>query len=353
MADQATDEMQVGSGDRATSSPLAADGASPHAGTTDVSPSPDASGNGLFGAQLEPVLLAQCGGRLSRVNWFRTDWQRGGALTGYATWSGDDGQDHAVVVKMPVPPREVLWLGRLQSDDGEATRVVPRVYARGEALGGYDLAWVVMERLAHGPLGTAWGPAAFGLRVDAAARFYKAAGAFAVRGEPRGHDWADVLKRARKHIRDQEFPDASRWSAALKKAHRKIGKWTQMWEQRPVKGYIHGDLHLGNAMTRCAPPGGPAVLFDLAQVCPGHWVEDAVDVEHLYWAQPHLLDGHRPAAEIAKARKARGLEVDADWPRLAAVRRALLAMSTPVMMRQDGGTKHVQAALEVLEREVG
>ena len=37
----------------------------------------------LFGAQLEPVLHQACGGRLSPVRWFRTDWQHGGALTGY------------------------------------------------------------------------------------------------------------------------------------------------------------------------------------------------------------------------------------------------------------------------------
>jgi len=349
MADQATDEMQVGSGDRATSSPLAADGASPHAGTTDVSPSPDASGNGLFGAQLEPVLLAQCGGRLSRVNWFRTDWQRGGALTGYATWSGDDGQDHAVVVKMPVPPREALWLGRLQSDDGEATRVVPRVYARGEALGGYDLAWVVMERLPHGPLGATWEGREFDLLIEAAGRFYEAADQFAPTGEAQQRDWRALFEQARRAVRDKALPEAQRWSKALKKAHRRLKKWIAVWEDRPVEGWCHGDLHLANALTREPPPHGPALLIDPAEVHAGHWVEDAVYLEHLYWGRDDRLAGRDLVKAIARARKEYGLGVESEWPRLADLRRVLLAGGAPAYLASEGGRVHLHAALDVLE----
>jgi len=139
------------------------------AGGVGAQPGP---GNGQtpFGAALEPVLLASCGGRLSAVSWFRTDWQRGGALTGYATFKDDDDTDHAVVVKLPVPPRERSWMVRLQ----DAGDVVPRVFAHGEALGGYDMAWVVMERLPHGPIGSAWGGAGFDLVTDAIGRFYAA-----------------------------------------------------------------------------------------------------------------------------------------------------------------------------------
>ncbi|MFP3422344.1 hypothetical protein R0K19_23525, partial [Bacillus sp. SIMBA_161] len=44
-------------------------------------------GGGPLGATLEPIVRAACGGRLSPVTWFRTDWQRGGAATGYATFT--------------------------------------------------------------------------------------------------------------------------------------------------------------------------------------------------------------------------------------------------------------------------
>lgn len=356
MDQQATPESRFGLGDQARpSQPVAASSPSPSETppTGQASPSPaDAGLNGPFGAQLEPVLRQQCGDRLSAISWFRTDWQRGGALTGYATWAGGDAAPRDVMVKMPVPPRERLWLQRLQDAD-DAEPVVPRLYAQGEALGGYDLAWVVMERLPHGPLGSAWGGEAFGLAIDAAARFHRATDRHEPSGPPLQYDWDDMLKKARAHIASQSFPDAPRWKAALKKAAKKLKKWRSAWDERPITGWVHGDLHLGNAMTRCDPPGGPAVLFDLAHVRPGHWVEDAVYFEHLYWSHTELLGGHRIGAELAKARKAQGLAVDADWPRLAQVKRALFAMTTPVLIHHDGGHQHIHAALEVLEREVG
>lgn len=104
-----------------------------------------------FGASLEPFLRDACENRLSTVNWFRTDWQRGGALTGYATYRDDAGKDQNVVVKLPVGPTERRWLARLgRTSNG----VVPRVWATGQSLGEYDMAWVVMEQLPHGPLGS-------------------------------------------------------------------------------------------------------------------------------------------------------------------------------------------------------
>ena len=66
-----------------------------------------------FGANLEPALLEATDHRLSAIRWFRTDWQRGGALTGYAKYREEDGRDQAVVVKLPVPPGERQWLVRL------------------------------------------------------------------------------------------------------------------------------------------------------------------------------------------------------------------------------------------------
>jgi len=353
MAEQATPEHRLGLGDQAVPTPPPAASASPSpasAGGADDQAVPPI--NGPFGAQLAPVLLDQCDGRLSSINWFRTDWQRGGALTGYATWTGDEGEAYPVVVKMPVPPRERLWLARLQQTDGQPP-VAPRLFAHGDALGGYDLAWVVMERLPHGPLSPAVGGAAFELTIDAAARFYKRADAHAPTGKPLERDWDDVCKHARKVVREHELPHGARWSAALKKASRKLKKWSKLWEQRPMTGHVHGDLHLGNALPRHEAPQGPALLIDFAHTRPGHWVEDAVYFEHLYWSHAELLDGHRIAAEIARARKAQGLAVDADWPRLAQVKRALFAMQSPLTLPADGGRAHLDAALTVLEREVG
>ncbi len=301
-----------------------------------------------FGAELEPVLLSACHQRLSAVNWFRTDWQRGGALTGYATYIDDSGQPQPVVVKLPVPPGERQWLERLQAADN----VVPKLYAHGETLGGYDLAWVVMERMAHGPLGSAWGGKEFDLLVQTAGRFYAAAQAYPVTTTPPKRDWDRIFHHAREQVHRHNLAQEQRWSKALKKAHRKLKKWLAVWDHRPVDQWCHGDLHLGNAMTRLPPPQGPAVLIDFAVVHPGHWVEDAVYFEHLYWSRPDRLGGRKFCKAIAHERKQHGVKVDPDWSRLASVMRALFAMSTPVMLEQVGDPRHVHAALEVLEREV-
>ena len=300
-----------------------------------------------FGTHLEPALQEACDGRLSHVNWFRTDWQRGGALTGYATYCDETGE-HAVVVKMPVPPRERRWLTLLQE-----TEVAPRVHRHGESLGGYDFCWVVMERFAHGPIGHAWGGKGFELVIDAVVRFSAAARHIEPDGPRRHHDYEAIHHQARENIHRHGVAQEQRWNKALKAAHRMLKDWLAVWDTRPVKEWCHGDLHLGNAMTRTPPPSGPAFLLDFAEVHCGHWIEDAVHLEHLYWGRRDKLEGHRICKEIARARKALHLPVDEDWPRLAQIHRALLAMSTPAVLRFAGDPHHVQAALEVLEAEVG
>ncbi|MEM9884157.1 MAG: phosphotransferase, partial [Planctomycetota bacterium] len=265
-----------------------------------------------FGATLEPVLRDHCAGRLSPINWFRTAWQRGGALTGYATFADDTGDPHPVVVKLPVPPRERRWLLTLQTDT-EADRVVPRLFAHGESLGAYDFAWVVMQRLPHGPLGPAWAGREFDLVVAAAGRFYRQTAGVPLdpHAGPRQRDWQDILDRGRKHVQDRGTNDPQRWKAALKRAAKKLDAWTGPWLARPAGDWCHGDFHLGNAMSHWPadhdhPDDAAGVLIDLAEVRVGHWVEDAVYLEHLFWSRPHRLAGRKLVSMIARQRKAHG-----------------------------------------------
>jgi len=314
-----------------------------------AAPIPGDARQSFFGHALEPALRRACGDRLSEITWFRTDWQRGGALTGYATYAtDDDGQPHGVVVKLPVPPCERHWLIALQPHDG----VAPRVYAHGDAVNGYDLAWVVMERLTHGPLGGAWGGAEFDLLAEAVGRFYAAADAHPRVGEPLRKDWPAIYERSRKQAHHFSLAESQRWNTALKRAHRKLRDWIVRWEDRPCDDWCHGDLHLANAMTRRPAPHGPAVLFDFARTRVGHWIEDAVYFEHLFWARRDKLDGRKLCSMIAQERRAHGLPVRDDWPKYAELKRTLLAMSTPAMLQHDGDPRHVHAALEVLERAV-
>lgn len=301
-----------------------------------------------FGAGLEPILNQSCGGRLGKITWFRTDWQRGGALTGYAGYRGDDSAELPVVVKLPVPPGERRWLIQLQGSD-----VAPRLYAHGEQLNGYDMAWVVMERLPHGPLNcAAWGGAAFDLLVDAVVRFWSATRDVPLKGEVRLRDYEAIREEARESIHLHGVANEQRWNKALKKGHQRMREWIPMWNDRAAECWCHGDLHLGNAMTRVAAPNGPAVLLDFAEVHRGHWVEDAVNLEHLYWARRDRLEGRKICKQIARQRKAMGLQVEEDWAKLAAIYRGLVAMCTPAILRHVGDPLHVEAALEVLEAQV-
>lgn len=305
-----------------------------------------------FGSALLPALIRACDDRLSQVNWFRTSWQRGGALTGYGQYRNDSGQDEPVVVKMPVPPQERQWLDHLQPHRHEAGEVVPRLYASDTSLNGYDLAWVVMERLPHGPIDSTWQGAEVPLLVEAAGRFYAATHHTPPDDPPRQENWPDIIKRARRTARDHEIDEPKRWIAALKAFSKKQDKLLAKWDARPTNQWCHGDLHLANAMTRLAPPDGPALLFDLAGVHAGHWTEDAVYFEHLFWAAPHRIGDHNVAKLIAQRRKEHSLPGESDWPDLANIRRALLAASAPAYMRAEGDPRHTAAALGVLENSM-
>ncbi len=322
----------------------------PQPPTTVANPIPtDHHDDKPFGAALEPILRQACDHRLGPVTWFRSSWQRGGAATGYATFRDENDREQPVVVKLPVPPIERYFLAHLQ----HMPDVAPRLFGHGQTLNGYDLAWVVMERLEHGPLGGHWAGAEFDLLCEAVGRFYAAAATVPINQSPCDKDWPAILDAARKNItEDHDVHHEQRWKNALKKCHKVLTGWIETWRQRPCDEWCHGDLHLGNAMTRQPAPDGPAVLLDFAEVHPGCWVEDAIYFEHLYWARRGRLSGRKLCSLIAKQRKAHGLPVDADWPQLAGIKRALLAMSTPAMLDYDGDPLHVEAALAVLEIEL-
>ena len=303
----------------------------------------------FFGASLEPVLLSTCDGRLAAVQWFRSDWQRGGALTGYAAWA-DENTSRPAVVKLPVPPQELLWLERLQSDQHDCGQVVPTLYEGSSELGGYDLAWCIMQRMRYGPLDAAWNGAEVQLLAEVAARFHAAARRYPIDQPARLEHWDQTLDRARQAISALTLPDPQRWNKTLKAMHKRLPMILRHWSDRPIEDWCHGDLHLANAMTDAPPPAGPAVLFDLALVHPGHWTEDAVYFESVFWSNPTRLHDTDVVKAIAVARKQLGIKGDPHWPRWANIRRALLATATPVQQSTRPEPAQLHAALGVLER---
>ena len=302
----------------------------------------------ILGHALGPVLRETLEGRLGEIRWFRTDWQRSGAATGRARWTEPTGEQVDVVIKLPVSEREYRWLGRLQNADPPLP--VPRLVASGDVLGGYDLAWVVIEHLPFGPLGTHWEDDHILRMTDAVARFQAAAAGHPIDRKSREEDWEGLLKRSREAVRGQKISQATRWRKILKSVARHLDAMVEEWRSRAPIAWIHGDLHLANGMVRDEEGTGPVVLIDLAEVRPGHWVEDAVYLERLHWARPERLKGRSPVRLLAAARRRLGLEVDEDHARLADLRRILLAACAPAFLRTEGVPAYLDAALDHLER---
>ena len=300
-------------------------------------------------ATLEPRLAEMCEGRLGAVQWFKADWQRGGAATGWAIWRGDGGEERGAVVKLPVGPRELTWTRRLQEEDG-SDPVIPRLYASGAEIGSYDLAWMVLERFEHGPLGLQWHDDHILRIAQAAARFQARASRYPIDRPPVIEDWPGMLKDAAESVRKNHVAHRGRWGSALKTLRGRLDRWVADWQARPIADWLHGDLHIANAMSRQGINEGAVCLIDLAEVRAGHWVEDAVYLERQCWARPERMDRHKPLKAMADARRREGLLVDPDYPRIAMIRRSLLAATAPRFIRSEGHPRHLEACLEWLEK---
>ncbi|MGI9012774.1 MAG: aminoglycoside phosphotransferase family protein [Phycisphaerales bacterium] len=305
---------------------------------------------------LTPALIEQCDGRLSDLRWFRADWQRGGAATARAAYVNDHGEAVDVVVKIPVSANELTWTRRLQQcpldvDENGIRRdpVAPQLLASGSELGGYDLAWLVIEKLASGPLGAHWKEGDIRRMAEAAARFYALTSDFPMHGEPIREDWPQLVAAARESVRTNHIPEEQRWRVALKSLNAILSDVVEFWRSRVVDTWVHGDLHPANAMCRSDAPGAYVTLIDLDRVRPGHWIEDAIYLERLHWVMPDRIKTEKPVREIADARKALGLAHDQHTVRLALARRMLLAATAPRFLSTEGNPVHLAACLSRLE----
>lgn len=323
--------------------------ADPASQTEDLSDSRDAHD---LGPALEPALLEACKGQISEVHWFRADWQLGGAATAYAAFDPKDGSPtREVVIKLPIGPREYRFLTGLV----QTSAPTPHLAFHGNELGGYDFAWVIMERLSGDPLSAHLHKDIFKRVIQAVASFHKGAKEFtSIEEAPAPPHWSDLLDHARQAIRDNPHIDhAQEWASAVKDTQKHLRTLLAIWRAREINTWCHGDLHPGNCMARSKDShwGEPQdVLFDLAEVHPGHWVEDAVYLERLYWGTPEVLKGIKPVSMLAKARRELGLTTDDDYALLANTRRVLMAACIPAFLHREGHPAYMAQALKLLER---
>lgn len=300
---------------------------------------------------LADVLQVACQGRLGQITWFKADWQRGGAATGTAKYKINGDTYDQVVVKLPVVQRELLWTRRLQDDSNE-NLVIPKLYASGEILGGYDMAWIVIERFEHGPLGLHWFDEHISHITQAAARFHKATSVHPIIEAPNSEDWNQLVHESQDNLKINVIEHSERWKAALKMLRGKLKDIVSEWNARSIDQWLHGDLHLANAMSRVSIEQGPVSLIDLAEVRPGHWIEDAIYLERQLWANPARLKAAKPVRAMAHARKELGLQNGEMYPRLAIIRRALLAGTALRFLKNEGHPRYLEACLNWLERSL-
>ncbi len=314
-----------------------------------------------LGVSLGPALHEECSDRLGDIEWFRSPWQKSGAATGKTTWRLPDGSVIDAIVKVPIGPNELFWATRMGEVDpmwwasaSQRRLPVPRVLASGAALAGYDIAWVVQERLAGKPVSQDLTPANLEMVFAAAAEFHKLAGGVLPVQRAAGQkrtDWASLLARGEAACRDNNIPDADRWLEVIGHVRTILPDLLRIWRSRPMDTWCHGDLHPGNVLTRVDPSDPEercGVLIDLAMVHAGHWVEDALYLERLYWGREEFLHGHDPLESLAGHRRAIGLSADAFDERLADVRRVLMGATSPAFLGQENDPVYLPAALDKL-----
>ncbi|MEL6328486.1 MAG: aminoglycoside phosphotransferase family protein [Planctomycetota bacterium] len=313
-----------------------------------------------LGVSLAPSLHEACGDRLGTIEWFQSPWQRSGAATGYSTWRLPDGSVIEAVVKAPVGYREWFWATSLGEADpmrwnAEENRglPVPRVLSSSLELGGYDIAWLVLERVRGRAVSRRMDCESLVAMFEAAAQFEVMTTEVRTPASvprPAPPDWAGAIERAAKAVADNAVADRERWLRAIAGVERRLDSILREGEARKPDSWCHGDLHPGNVVSRRGPDGRlRCVLLDLALVRPGSWVEDAVYVERLHWGREELLAGVDPVTALGEARTRLGLPTGPSDLLAADRRRLLLATTAPLTLAESHDEAFLAAALAKTE----
>ncbi|MCH2149089.1 MAG: hypothetical protein MK095_06600, partial [Phycisphaerales bacterium] len=161
-----------------------------------------------------------------------------------------------------------------------------------------------------------------------------------------------LLETSLESIHRNHIDEESHWIELLDRLRGALPSMVSTWRSRETDHWIHGDLHFANAMSRTGIQSGPVSLIDLAEVRPGHWLEDAVFLERQLWALPERLVIAKPVNAMASARRRAGLAVVDHWDELAHIRRALMAGTAPTFIRSEGHPRFFNACLDQLERSL-
>ena len=203
-----------------------------------------------------------------------------------------------VVIKVGVTQAEMYWTEHLSSADAV---LFPKLFAVDRLpahVGREPLEFIATEQIPYTLIGPTWGGRQPDMLLDAVTAFYQAA---------RGI--------ARHHISALPFEEIQQW---LPEGGSKQppGDWRSVrdhaeedyaWLSRNCPFEVcHGDLHVGNALSRTPPPNGTALLIDLNPVLQP-WAFDAAWVEVCAWSDHRRRGTGYTIRQLAERRNSLGL----------------------------------------------
>ena len=212
----------------------------------------------------------------------------------------DPDTDLPVVIKVGVTEAEMYWTAHLSS---AGPALFPKLFAVDYLPARADrqqTCFIVSERIPYTLIGSAWEGRQTDMLLDAVAAFYQAA--------------RSVVPR---HISSLSIGEVQRW---LTEGCSKNppGDWRSVLDhaeenyawllQNCPFEVCHGDLHVGNALSRTPPPDGIALLIDLNPILQP-WVFDAAWVEVWAWGDSPRRGTGYTVRQLAGRRSGLGLGV--------------------------------------------
>lgn len=202
-----------------------------------------------------------------------------------------------VVIKVGVTEAEMYWTEHLSSADAV---LFPKLFAvdRLPARAGREpLRFIATERIPYTLIGPAWEGRQPDMLLDAVAAFYQVAQSI-----PTHHVSPLPLAEVKRWVDGSSKNPPGDWRGVQDHAEEDHA-W--LLQNCPFE-VCHGDLHVGNALSRTPPPDGTALLIDLNPVLQP-WVFDAAWVEVCAWGDHRRRGTGYTIRQLAERRSSLGL----------------------------------------------
>lgn len=209
----------------------------------------------------------------------------------------DSASDLPVVIKVGVSEAEMYWTAHLSSAN---PTLFPKLFAVDHLPVRADrgaTGFIATEKIPYPLIGPDWEGRQSGMLLDAVAAFYQAA-----QSVPTHHVSPLPLAEVKRWVDGGSKNPPGDWRGVRDHAGEDYA-----WLQRSCPFEVcHGDLHVGNALSRTPPPDGIALLIDLNPILQP-WVFDAAWVEVCAWSDHRRRGTGYTIRRLAERRSRLGL----------------------------------------------